>query len=383
MSVNEAQTRVAIMTASDQDQGHLSNLLGEAGLNVVMQHAAGEDFLRLLDQTTADILLVDMSDECCSQVDIIDALLEINSIPVIFNDSSKEGGGTDSVWAKKLARKLQMLAQENLAQENMSGNAQQQEDILTDVVEVVRGEEAATAGLKLEGLSLETKSEAETIVNYETEQQAQPAESSVTVLDTKSRPVETATDDAGKNIWVLGASLGGPQAVRQFLMTIKEDLPVAFILAQHIGENHISLLAEQLNRISKFKVFPGYSGHRIRHKEVILAPAGKQLRVTQDGYIALSEQPADAIYSPCINDVMKTVAERYGKMSGTIIFSGMGDDGAIGCQSIAENGGIVWAQDVESCVISSMPDQARKTNNVTFSANPRRLADELYKYYMG
>ena len=58
MSVNEAQTRVAIMTASDQDQGHLSNLLGEAGLNVVMQHAAGEDFLRLLDQTTADILLV-------------------------------------------------------------------------------------------------------------------------------------------------------------------------------------------------------------------------------------------------------------------------------------------------------------------------------------
>jgi chemosensory pili system protein ChpB (putative protein-glutamate methylesterase) len=379
MSVNEAQTRVAIMTASDQDQGHLSNLLGEAGLNVVMQHAAGEDFLRLLDQTTADILLVDMSDECCSQVDIIDALLEINSIPVIFNDSSKEGGGTDSVWAKKLARKLQMLAQENLAENALTENAQQQENILTDVVDVARGEERATAGLKLE-----TVAEAETIVNYEMEQEARPSESSVTVLDTKSRPVETATDnDAGKNIWVLGASLGGPQAVRQFLMTIKEDLPVAFILAQHIGENHISLLAEQLNRISKFKVFPGYSGHRIRHKEVILAPAGKQLRVTQDGYIALSEQPADAIYSPCINDVMKTVAERYGNMSGTIIFSGMGDDGALGCQSIAENGGIVWAQDVESCVISSMPDQARKTNNVTFSANPRRLADELYKYYMG
>ena len=78
---------------------------------------------------------------------------------------------------------------------------------------------------------------------------------------------------------------------------------------------------------------------------------------------------------------MKTVAERYGNMSGTIIFSGMGDDGALGCQSIAQNGGIVWAQDVESCVISSMPDQARKTNNVTFSANPQRLADELYKYY--
>jgi chemotaxis response regulator CheB len=188
-------------------------------------------------------------------------------------------------------------------------------------------------------------------------------------------------EGAAVNVWVLGASLGGPQAVRQFLVAIKEDLPVAFILAQHIGENHISLLAEQLDRVTKFRVFPGYNGHLIRHHEVILAPAGKKLNVTGDGYISLSDQEENAIYSPCINDVMSAVASRYGKMAGTIVFSGMGDDGAIGCQSVADNGGIVWAQDVDSCVISSMPDQARKTNNVTFSANPRRLADELYKYY--
>ena len=68
-------------------------------------------------------------------------------------------------------------------------------------------------------------------------------------------------------------------------------------------------------------------------------------------------------------------------MAGAIVFSGMGDDGATGCRSMAEYGGIVWAQDVDSCVISSMPDQARKTNNVTFSANPQKLADELYAYY--
>jgi chemosensory pili system protein ChpB (putative protein-glutamate methylesterase) len=48
---------------------------------------------------------------------------------------------------------------------------------------------------------------------------------------------------------------------------------------------------------------------------------------------------------------------------------------------MAENGGVVWAQDVDSCVISSMPDQARKTHTVTFSADPRALADHLYQYY--
>jgi hypothetical protein len=28
-----------------------------------------------------------------------------------------------------------------------------------------------------------------------------------------------------------------------------------------------------------------------------------------------------------------------------------------------------------------MPDQARKTHTVTFSADPRALADHLYQYY--
>ena len=179
----------------------------------------------------------------------------------------------------------------------------------------------------------------------------------------------------------MGASLGGPQAVRQFVTAIKEDLPVAFILAQHIGANHMSLLAEQLNRVTSFKVFTGYSGHMIRHREIILAPAGMQIKITDDGYIALQDEPPDTLYSPCINDVIEAVARRYGNMSGAIVFSGMGDDGAIGCRSMAEHGGIVWAQDMDSCVISSMPDQARKTNNVTFSADPRKLADELYAYY--
>ena len=188
-------------------------------------------------------------------------------------------------------------------------------------------------------------------------------------------------EDAAINVWVLGASLGGPQAVRQFVMAIKSNLPVAFILAQHIGENHTSLLAEQLNRVTKFKVFTGYSGHMIRHHEIILAPAGKQIKITDDGYIALKDEPPNTIYSPCINDVIEAVAKHYGDMAGTIVFSGMGDDGAEGCCSMAEHGGVVWAQNVESCVISSMPDQARKTNNVTFSATPQGLANELYAYY--
>jgi chemosensory pili system protein ChpB (putative protein-glutamate methylesterase) len=59
----------------------------------------------------------------------------------------------------------------------------------------------------------------------------------------------------------------------------------------------------------------------------------------------------------------------------------MGDDGARGCEAIAESGGVVWAQDIASCVVSSMPDQARKTGKVSYSANPEQLAKQLYEFY--
>jgi chemotaxis response regulator CheB len=175
--------------------------------------------------------------------------------------------------------------------------------------------------------------------------------------------------------------LGGPQAVRQFLASISPDLPVAFILAQHIGANHVNLLAEQLDRVTPFHVVPGKTGHKLQHHEVILTPADQQITFTDDGYIALQPSAPTAVYSPSIDMVMTEVAKRFGSKAGTIVFSGMGDDGAKGVEAIAENGGIVWAQDVASCVVSSMPDQARKTGTVSFSANPEELAKQLYEFY--
>jgi chemosensory pili system protein ChpB (putative protein-glutamate methylesterase) len=329
-----AQTRVAILASSDKHQQRLRSLLEAAGLVVVVSETVAEG-LPQLEQQAVDVLLVDLSEEVESEMALIDALLENDSLPIMFNDSSPKGGGADALWAKKLARKLAALAQPPA---------------------VPAPSQAATS----------------------TEVMASDAEPS----SQAPTPTPGMAEDMAENIWVLGASLGGPQAVRQFLAAVEADLPVAFILAQHIGANHIALLAEQLDRVTKFKVLAGSSGHRLRHHEVVLAPADKLLSVTEDGYIALAPAPPRMIYSPSIDNVMSAIAERYGQKAGTIVFSGMGDDGAKGCMDIAKHGGVVWAQDVESCVISSMPDQARKTSCVTFSANPQDLARHLYEYYV-
>jgi len=321
--------RVAILAASTEHATHLRALLKMAGLRVV--HSGGLDAasLQAVEKLSADVLLVDLSEEIESEIELIDGLLEHSTLPIMFNDSSPGGGRTNSQWAKRLTLKL---------------------------IEMVR-----TAVPPMPNV---------------TEEPAPLADVAAPPPREVSRPC-----GAAKNVWVLGASLGGPQAVRDFLAEVDADLPVAFILAQHIGVNHVQLLAEQLNRVSTFRVLPAKLGHVLRHGEVILSPADRHLQLTEDGYVALTAMPTDAVYSPSIDHVMTAVAKRYGNRVGAIVFSGMGGDGAEGCLAVARRGGIVWAQDVKSCVISSMPDQARKTHTVTYSAGPQAIARHLCEYF--
>ncbi|MDH5571647.1 MAG: chemotaxis protein CheB, partial [Gammaproteobacteria bacterium] len=55
-----------------------------------------------------------------------------------------------------------------------------------------------------------------------------------------------ANTELAKNVWVLGSSLGGPEMLKQFLSALTDELPVAFVIAQHMGANFTTLLAEQL-----------------------------------------------------------------------------------------------------------------------------------------
>ncbi len=358
-AMNHPATRVAILATSEKTQQRLASLLKDAGLNVVAHELPGDGFLAQLENASPDVLLVDLSEENGAETDVIDTLLDYDALPIFFNDSSPAGGGANALWAKKLARKLSDIATRHEPVIEPVGKPDVTET--TPDTLPVHKSIAIIDVMDAKAVSIDPVSEA------------------VIVPDAVT-PIEKPKD-AAANIWVLGASLGGPQAVRQFLAAVEEDLPVAFILAQHIGANHISLLAEQLNRVTPFVVLAGRAGHLIRHHEVILTPADKDIKITEDGYLSLMPAMENAIYSPSIDNVMSAVANHYGNMAGTIVFSGMGDDGARGCEAMARQGGIVWAQDVDSCVISSMPDQARKTNTVTFSANPQALAERLYQYY--
>ena len=366
--------KVAILASSNDQSEQLQTLLEKSGLQVVLVEADGHRFLDRVKNSAPDVLLINVSESDDQELELIESLSEQNHVPILFNDTGPEGiniASTTDAWGKKLAQKLSDLAKSNGAVTPKAPLEQPHPMVERQTIAVQK--KAATSGAKPSWQ--EDRTENDQFADLEELNLGFGADSKTTFRATAKQPV---TD---LNVWVLGASLGGPQAVRQFLAAISPELPVAFILAQHIGANHINLLAEQLNRVTPFTVLPGRNGHRLRHHEVILTPADKQISFTEDGFIALKPSPPAAVYSPSIDLVMTEVARVFGAKSGTIIFSGMGDDGARGCEAIAENGGVVWAQDIASCVVSSMPDQARKTGKVSYSANPEQLASHLLEFY--
>lgn len=188
-----------------------------------------------------------------------------------------------------------------------------------------------------------------------------------------SPPAETP---ANMPVWVLGASIGGPQAVKEFIAQLPADTPAAFVVAQHIGTGFVDLLASQLDRVTAMEVRSAQAGMGLRPGQIVVAPVEQRL-VFADGVIELHPDRRKSVYSPSIDDVMSETAKAFGPRANAIVFSGMGNDGVEGARAIVAAGGTVWCQEASSCVISSMADSAREAGVVSETGAPSELARRL------
>jgi chemotaxis response regulator CheB len=180
---------------------------------------------------------------------------------------------------------------------------------------------------------------------------------------------------------VLGASIGGPDALRTFLGGIPEGFPALFLLAQHLESGFFERLAQQLQKASKLPVRVPDAGQRAAAGEILVIPAKQRVTVERDGTIALVDHETQPKYTPSIDNVLRDAADRFGAQATAIIFSGMAGDAIEGSVYLTTQGGQVWAQDPASCVVSSMVDGARARGVVEFTGSPRELAERCVQAY--
>ena len=327
-----ALNQVAIALASDslQQRTNLRRILEQSGLNVVLSEPLTRLFLRKLEKSHAEVLLLDLHDDIEHDEELLHEVLDNVEIPIIFNDVTAltlNEDAADSKWHFSLMQKI-----------------------------------AESKGIE-DWHSVQRE-------------QARIEEEQLAAYQSENRPEQ----NIATQVWVLGASLGGPDAVKRFLKALPDDIPAGFIIAQHLGANFVGLLAEQLNRCTKMNVMAPYEGHVFLEQDVLIAPVEERITINPIGNIELEGIREETNYSPSIDMVISDMADRYGSQAGAIIFSGMGDDGKRGCARLLEQGGQVWVQSSESCVISSMPDNVRHSCEVHFIGNPEQLAKQLSKH---
>jgi two-component system chemotaxis response regulator CheB len=157
----------------------------------------------------------------------------------------------------------------------------------------------------------------------------------------------------------IASSTGGPRALTEVVPKItKRSLPAAYLIVQHMSEGFTATLAARLNSQSVIKVKEAQEGEEIKAGNCYLAPGNFHMEIRNENdkyFIALNQKPAKNGVRPSADYTMASVAGIFkGKKMG-VVLTGMGKDGAEGCDILKKSKAVIIAQDKDSSVIYGMP----------------------------
>lgn len=160
-------------------------------------------------------------------------------------------------------------------------------------------------------------------------------------------------------IVVIGASLGGLNALEVILAELPKNLPVAVAIAQHRHKTSDGELIRYLQEKSLLPVMEAEDKQPIISGRVFLAPADYHLLV-EPGYFSLSTDAPVIFARPSIDVLFESAADVYGAQVIGIILTGASNDGATGLAKIQAYGGRVIIQKPDTAECPIMPKAAIK-----------------------
>lgn len=157
---------------------------------------------------------------------------------------------------------------------------------------------------------------------------------------------------------VVGASTGGPVAVREVLGGLSTDFPTGVVVVQHLPPAFTRALAEQLDWHTPLAVREAVDGDRPRPGFALVAPGGRHLTFDAAGRVRLSDTPPVCGHRPSVDVAMRSAATAFGATATGVLLTGMGEDGASGLLAIRQAGGRTFAQSAASAAVNGMPQRA-------------------------
>ena len=172
-------------------------------------------------------------------------------------------------------------------------------------------------------------------------------------------PLTKPPGNASRFIFV-GASTGGTEAVKRFLLGFPADCP-PILVVQHMPETFTASFAARLDSLCRPHIIEAKGGEILHDGMVYIAPGHSHLKIRRVGTgfaTELLSTPPVNRHRPSVDVLFDSAAEVLGRQAIGVILTGMGKDGASGLLRMRQAGARTFGQDEASCVVYGMPREA-------------------------
>lgn len=193
-------------------------------------------------------------------------------------------------------------------------------------------------------------------------------------------PAKSLKDSGPMQIILIGASVGGLEALQLFLRNYPIHLKQScVIVAQHMSPSHKSMLVQLLAKETWMEVSEAKDKEELLPGKLFVAPANMNIMVQQNRIKLL--KPSTALGSkPSIDILFNSISHHdYDALVG-IILSGTGSDGADGVRHLHSEGALLLAQDPANAKFNGMPQAAIDTESIDMIMPAEKMGYRIDQY---
>ncbi len=189
---------------------------------------------------------------------------------------------------------------------------------------------------------------------------------------------------SSKKLVLIASSTGGPKALQEVIPFLPKNINAPVLIVQHMAEGFTGSLAQRLDQESQIRVVEASNGERISKGIVYIAKGGAQMRLKKIGSdytIELnSEEPPRNALKPCADILFESIAGMDFDDIICCVMTGMGGDGTMGINALAEKNNIyVIAQDEPTSTVYGMPKVIYESGLTDIVRPLGQLAQEIIK----
>lgn len=163
---------------------------------------------------------------------------------------------------------------------------------------------------------------------------------------------------------VIGASLGGLNALEILLAGLPKSFPIPVAIVQHRHKTSDEQLRVMLQRYSHLVVIEPQDREAIQPGYIYLAPPDYHLQVESGNdtgthpYFSLSADAPVSYVRPSIDVLFETAADAYAEKVIGVLLTGANHDGTQGLARIKARGGKTIVEEPATAICSTMPKAA-------------------------